>query len=71
MLHLVRNGLSDPQLFVDAARWLGQKYLLRREPVRRRHGVRISSFVDFSEYFTFASGVSQAEFDFLASLDPG
>lgn len=71
MLHLIKSALRHPEIKLEAASWLFQKYVLRRDPVRLLHNIPLSSFVDFSEFHSATSLVSKAEYDFLRKHDFG
>ena len=71
MLHLLKNAMREPSIFPEAANWLFTCHVLRKEPTRAHHGVRIGSFVDFSEYHTFRATIAPEEHAFLKDYPIG
>ena len=54
MLHLLKNAMREPSIFPEAANWLFTCHVLRKEPTRAHHGVRIGRFVISASTTPFA-----------------
>jgi FkbM family methyltransferase len=66
---LIRNAMTlmrRPDIGAEYAKWLFQKYALRRAPVRTvRKDVVIGSYCNFGEYLSVRDFVGDDEYDFL------